>query len=287
MMDQAPPLIDWHSDWKSAHLRDLHPKDLHQANALRARGDTALPLPRPGDLHLWRIHADAELPELEARCRATLSAAEFARGQRLRASNLRRRFLLSHYACRRIFGAYLDCEASAIDFAYSATGKPRITAPAAPIGSGVGYGAGSGAWLGDGLGDGTGMEFNLSTTGDLTLLALRWREPLGLDAEILCDRGDTLGIARRMFGDAEAERLRQLQAEERLLAFFTAWTALEARVKRDGRGLPGYRLPDTPDIQVAHARPRADALCAIASRTLPPPSDWITREWIARDWQDS
>ncbi|EIC22997.1 4'-phosphopantetheinyl transferase family protein [Thiorhodovibrio frisius] len=265
MMDQAPPLIVWRTDWND---------DSHAGNSLMARSGAALPPPRPGDLHLWRIHADAELPDLQARCQRTLSAAELARGQRLRMPNLRRRFLLSHYACRRIFGAYLGCAPEAIDFSYSATGKPRISAPVIRAGSEIGSGAGS------------GIEFNLSTTGDLTLLALRWQEPLGVDAEILCERGDTLGIARRMFGEAEAERLSRLQGEARLLAFYAAWTALEARVKRDGRGLPGHRQADAPEITVAHARPRGDAICAIAGRALPPLGDWITREWIAQDWPD-
>jgi 4'-phosphopantetheinyl transferase len=213
------------------------------------------PALHPGALHLWRIDADTIDDALVARCERILSPAELARGQRLRLTHLRRRFFLSHLASRQILGAYLNCAPEAIAFDYSPTGKPFIKAPA------------------------TGLAFNLSTTGDLTLLAARLDEPVGVDAEIVRARVDPLAVAERMFGAAENRRLRQLGGEQQLLAFYTAWTEMEARVKRDGRGLAGHRERDAPDIRVAHARPRADAICAVASRDLPPLADWFTCDW--------
>lgn len=230
MIIAPPPLLNWH--------RDASPPPLHQ-----------------GALHLWRINADTPCEELDQQCRQILSPEEFARGQRLRLPVLRQRFLLSHVATRRIFGAYLGCAPETIVFAYSATGKPSIRAPA------------------------TELEFNLSTSGDLTLLALRQGEPLGIDGEILRERIDPISIAKRMFDKTLVDQLSALQGKERLLVFYRAWTALEARVKRDGRGLPGHRQLDAPDIAVIHARPRADAICAIAGRCLPPCADWMPRDW--------
>lgn len=215
------------------------------------------PALHPGALHLWRIDADASDNALEARCADILSPAELARGQRLRLANLRRRFFLSHLASRQIIGGYLDCAPEAIGFDYSTTGKPRIKAPT------------------------TGLEFNLSTTGNLTLLAVRLDEPVGVDAEIPRARVDPLAIAKRMFGEKENRRLSELHGEALLLAFYASWTEMEARVKRDGRGLAGHRQRDGPDIAVIHARPREDAICAIASRGLPPLADWVTRDWRA------
>lgn len=214
-----------------------------------------IPALRPGRLQLWRIDADTELADLESQCRAELSEAELERGQRLRSAQLRHRFLLSHLASRRILGAYLSRSSAELEFHYSATGKPGLSAP------------------------GTRLEFNLSTTADLTLLAVRLEDPLGVDCELIRERVDPIGIARRMFGDLAAERLARLGDDDRLLAFYTAWTELEARVKRDGRGLAGYRDPDAPDIMVQHARPRADAICALAGRALPPAQDWLTFNW--------
>ncbi|MBK1648440.1 4'-phosphopantetheinyl transferase family protein [Rhabdochromatium marinum] len=208
-----------------------------------------------GALHLWRIDADTACMDLEARCQQTLSTAELQRAARLRLSDLRQRFLCSHLASRRILGAYLDCAPQAIYFAYSETGKPRLCAPD--------------GWL----------EFNLSTTADLTLLAVRRHEPVGVDAEILRQRIDPLAIAQRMFSAAEVEHLSRLQGPALWLAFYAAWTTLEARVKRDGRGLAGHRQPEAANVRVALARPRADAICAIASRCLPPPQAWLTWRW--------
>lgn len=214
------------------------------------------PALRPGALHLWHIDADAPYDALEARCAGILSPAELARGQRLRLTNLRRRFFLSHLASRQILGAYLDCAPAAIAFDDSATGKPFIKAPL------------------------TALEFNRSTTANLTLLGVRLDEPVGVDAEMLRARVDPLAVAERMFGSAESRRLSQLRGEQLLLAFYTSWTEMEARVKRDGRGLAGHRQLDGPDIAVVHARPREDAICAIASRDLPPFADWVTRDWL-------
>jgi 4'-phosphopantetheinyl transferase len=208
-------------------------------------------------LHLWRIDADMALPDLYAWGERLLSAAELERARRLRLPKLRRRFVLSHLACRQILGAYLDCKPQAIEFVYSDTGKPGLGAPAG------------------------GLEFNLSTSGDLTLLGLRLGAPLGVDAELTRRRIELLGIAERMFNPACRERLRQLQGEEQRWAFYAEWTALEARVKRDGRGLAGHRAADGPEILVAHARPRADAICAIAGYQLPATRDWVARRWLS------
>lgn len=216
---------------------------------------TTPPSLQAGALHLWRINADAPLANLDALSERILSSAECARAARLRIPMLRQRFLKTHLISRRIFATYLDYAPQMIVFDYSPTGKPRILTPA------------------------TTLEFNLSTTGDLSLLAVRLDEPLGLDCELLRESVDVIGIARRMFGVKEAERLARLHGKEQQLAFYLAWTALEARVKRDGRGLSGYRQMDAPDIDLYQAHARADAVCALAGRALPQPHDWLTLLW--------
>lgn len=212
----------------------------------------------PGALHLWRIHAGTQPPALDARCATSLCAAEHARARRLRAPRHRHRFLVSHLAIREILGGYLHCAPAAVRFVQSPTGKPSLADAALPI------------------------EFNASTSGDLTLLALRLHEPLGIDVEMLSARVDMLGIARRMFSPAQTEQIGRLHGSARLVAFYAAWTALEARVKRDGRGLPGHREADPPDMALIHASALAGAICAIAGRGLP-----ARHVWIARDWQEA
>jgi 4'-phosphopantetheinyl transferase len=222
---------------------------------LHWRSCAAPPSLQAGELHLWRIDADAPLAHLDALGERILSSAERARAARLRLPKLRRRFILTHLVSRQIFAGYLDCAPQALVFNYSPTGKPGIQAP------------------------NSALEFNLSTTGDLALLAVRLDEPLGLDCELLRESVDVIGIARRMFGVKEAERLARLHGKEQQLAFYLAWTALEARVKRDGRGLSGYRQMDAPDIDLYQAHARADAVCALAGRALPQPHDWLTLLW--------
>jgi len=205
-------------------------------------------------VHLWRIALDESAGDAGA---AWLTSEEHAHAAQLHQTELRRRCLSGHAARRAILGGYLATAPAELRFARGAAGKPMLVGVAQPL------------------------EFNFSASGALALLAVSLAEPIGVDCEWLRARVDAVAIARRMFGVARAAELAALPETACWRAFYRDWTALEARVKRDGRGLARHRVPDPPDIAVAHAAPAPGAICALARRRLPPPSAWQTFRFSA------
>jgi 4'-phosphopantetheinyl transferase len=114
------------------------------------------------------------------------------------------------------------------------------------------------------------LQFNLSHSGDLALLAVARDRPLGIDLERL-DRGKPLSaIARRVFPAARCRELEASEGEQRVQDFYQDWTAMEARVKGRGDGvfqqLQSGREADWP---VRHWCPADGYLAALAAPELP------------------
>ena len=81
------------------------------------------------------------------------------------------------------------------------------------------------------------MQFNLSHSQGLGLLAVSGEHRLGVDVEALRESVDYANIARRFFAPAEVEELLALPIEQQPQAFFTCWTRKEAYIKGLGQGL--------------------------------------------------
>ncbi|KAA6181889.1 4'-phosphopantetheinyl transferase superfamily protein [Thiohalocapsa marina] len=216
----------------------------------------------PTGLHLWRIPLHGTDPAADARALALLSPDQQQRLARLRRAEPRLRYLRTHAGCRRILARYLDLHPARIGFRYGAAGKPEITATERRL------------------------EFNLTNSGDLALLAVSAEEPVGIDCELERGRDNLLGIARRMFPPETHAALAALPpGATQLRHFHLHWTALEARVKADGRGLARHQEPDPIGLEVHHAMAGDSdghpAICAVARRSLPPPGAWIALELAA------
>ncbi len=120
------------------------------------------------------------------------------------------------------------------------------------------------------------MEFNLTTSGDLALIAVRLGHPVGVDCERINPHRDMIAIARRLFSADEIEQLQACEPLERPQLFTCFWTALEARVKLTGSGLFHPSLATSGEPDVRHFIPQPGYLAAIASPDLPPRSAWQT-----------
>ena len=147
---------------------------------------------------------------------------------------------------------YLKLEPQAILFEYSDAGKPHLE------------------------GASSGLDFNLTTSGALALVALSLEGPVGIDCEQVRDCTNVIAIARRMFTRKAASRIAKAAPENRMEQFFVAWTALEAKVKADGRGLFGGGEPAV--LQVRHCAPEPGFIAAVARGRLPPAEEWATLE---------
>lgn len=191
-------------------------------------------------MHVWRVALDDEA-RVEKSWRL-LSPDEHAKADRLHDAAQRRRFVLAHGALRALLAAYLDASPSTISYVVGAHGKPALA-------------------VRDGVR--ANVEFNLSHSEDLALVAVARGQPVGVDVQRWSESVEHLRLADRFFSVHERDALRALthEAEQVAGAFFAAWTRKEAYVKATGygiaRGLHHFDVTLTPG---EHARLLADRL---------------------------
>lgn len=95
-----------------------------------------------------------------------------------------------------------------------------------------------------------GLSFNLSHSGELSLVAVsRWRE-VGVDVEQVKPERDLVAIAERALGPEEGAMVRAAEGDERTHLFYELWTRHEARLKCLGVGLTGTPSWPTPPVAV-------------------------------------
>ncbi len=175
------------------------------------RSQVVGPLPlTPDRVDIWRRSLRASEGELAA-CRAVLSDAEHERAARFVVEPPRRQFILVRGTLRRLLGRYLDRSPEEITLDYGERGKPSLAKG--------------------------GLQFNVSHSGELALLAFSSEREIGVDLERVREGVATAEIASRFFAPREVERLFSLPPELRSGAFFECWTRKEAYIKAIGDGL--------------------------------------------------
>jgi 4'-phosphopantetheinyl transferase len=167
------------------------------------------------DVHVWRVPLDDD-----ARADSywsLLSDEERRRASRFVRDVHRRRFVAAHGALRSILASYVDAEPGALDFVNGEHGKPALR----------------------GVTGRHSVEFNLSHSDDLALVAVARARPVGVDLERWSDGVEHLELAERFFSPWERKALRALAHAPDLVAagFFAAWTRKEAYLKATGQGI--------------------------------------------------
>jgi len=189
----------------------LNKPDIGEVNAKLATG-----VPGRGEVALWFVSLQESTPTIEAAA-SILSAEETRRAGRFRFSLHRNRFVLAHAALRHILGIYSGCPASSIDFIISPHGKPSL--------------------VNSSRGNRAKIEFNLSHSEDLAVVAVSFGPILGVDVEQVRDMPDWLQMARQFFSDAEIAAIEQVPSGEANAMFLRFWTRKEALLKAIGTGL--------------------------------------------------
>jgi 4'-phosphopantetheinyl transferase len=189
---------------------------------------------------VWHIPLAPPSPPTEAEL-ATLSDAEHDRAAQFLFDRDRARWLVAHVAMRRILGAEVGVAPAAIRYRVGPKGKPAL------------------AWPG-----GTGVEFNLSDSADLALLAVSRGAPVGVDVEFVKPVRELAAIARSHFAAEERAALFALPEQAQLDAFHRIWTRKEAFIKAVGTGL-SYGLRRFA-VTVGPASPRVVHLDGDAER---------------------
>ena len=168
--------------------------------------------PRGSEIHLWRGEL-TRLAEKAGPLRRTLSSNERERCARLRSSRDRWRWSLGRGALRHVLSRYLGSAPERLVFRYGEAGKPCLA-------------------------DHCQLQFNLSNSGELVVIAVTSGVPVGVDVERLRPLSHMDGIARRWFTEAEYRAIRRVSSPHRKTRlFFEVWTQEEARVKATGDGL--------------------------------------------------
>jgi 4'-phosphopantetheinyl transferase len=192
-------------------------------------------------VHIWRVPLRRDDPRALL---WLLSQDEQARAARFVFERDASAFVIAHAMLRRILAEYLSVSPQSLDFVTGQYGKPSISAPpAAAV-----------------------LEFNLSHSADLALIAVSRGGPVGVDIERLDPRIEHLDLAEQFFSPAERAALRSLPSAVDAMTegFFNAWTRKEAYLKATGhgiaRGLHHFDVTLSPSEPAALLADRLDPL---------------------------
>ncbi len=158
-------------------------------------------------IDLWQFSLVDELPN----ALQLLNTEEQARASRFYFHRHQRRFSTARAALRIILARYLNTSPERLEFSYNAHGKPEVI-------------------------NASKLQFNLSHSGDLALLAVGKGFPMGVDIEKYSARPYE-GIANNLFSKQEVEEFIKVPSALKPAVFFHIWSQKEAFIKASGLGL--------------------------------------------------
>lgn len=158
-------------------------------------------------IDLWQFSLEHELNVAYQ----VLNAEERARGDKFYFSRHKRRFTTARTALRIILSHYLNTSPERLEFNYGAHGKPEVI-------------------------NSQKLQFNISHSGDLALLAVGKGFPMGVDIEQYSAR-PYQGIAEHLFSQQEIDEFMKVPTALKTATFFHIWSQKEAFIKACGLGL--------------------------------------------------
>lgn len=164
------------------------------------------------EVHVWRVWLSRPAAAAAALW-PLLADEEQARARAFHFERHRLPFIVARGMLRRILSGYVGIPPEQLAFAYGPQGKPALR------------------------GADEGLQFNLSHSQELALLAVTRLPAVGIDIEWMRPLDDMMGIAAHFFAAGERARLAGMPAAQRHHAFFQCWTRKEAYIKGIGEGL--------------------------------------------------
>ncbi|GHO91995.1 4'-phosphopantetheinyl transferase [Reticulibacter mediterranei] len=187
------------------------------------------------EVHVWRVSLDRPQTTIE-RLSRLLVADELAKAGRFRFAKDRNQFIIGRGLLRVLLGRYFACEPAQIRFCYSSYGKPSLE-------------------------DGTqaGLQFNLSHSHQMALLAFTRDRNVGVDIEYMRPDVEFEQLAQHFFSPTECAVLLDVVPVLRKETFYNCWTRKEAYIKARGEGLS---MPlDLFDVSLRPGEPAALLQC--------------------------
>jgi len=217
-------------------------------------GNGQPPIPGRGEVHLWSWLLADDARTLAA-LEGTLSDDEWRRVRRIRSHSDARRFISRRGTVRQILGGYPELDANKLRFRYGRQGKP-VLAPSLA----------------------SSLSFNLADSGELAVLAVCIRHPIGVDVERIRPCSDAAEMAASVLALSENEQAKTKPPSDETEAFFRSWTRKEAVSKAEGSGLQFLSKALTPSPAAPVVRPAKNHLDEEPSRwhvyPLPLPSGY-------------
>jgi 4'-phosphopantetheinyl transferase len=161
-------------------------------------------------IHIWLVRLDTSYNNYSELI-PVLSKDEQRRINRFGSDKALKQFVITRACLRKILGHYLKVQPEQIIFEYNKRGKPFIPR--------------------------RGLQFNVSHSKDIALVAVTPAANIGIDVEFVRKGVNYEGIARRFFTSHEQQFLSTIPCEQRVEAFYRCWTKKEAFAKAIGGGL--------------------------------------------------
>lgn len=162
------------------------------------------------EAHVWLVDLSGDSMQW-AQHKELLSIKERQKVGRLINPHHQARALAMRIQLRQILAMYLTIDPRLIDFQTAEFGKPYI--------------------------DNSRVNFNVSHSGDLALVAISLCSHVGVDIEHWRPVDNIEGLVKRHFSEQEQQQWKDSSAALREEVFFNTWTCKESFIKATGRGL--------------------------------------------------
>ena len=160
--------------------------------------------------HVWLISLELKSDRIRT-LKSFLSNDELARAERFYFDKHRNHYIAARGQMRKILNKYLKIENEKLIFSYNEFGKPFLKNEL--------------------------LQFNLSHSHELALLAINLQHELGVDIEWMHRKTNLLQIGERFFSANEFAVLKSLPVDQQRQGFFNCWTRKESYIKARGKGL--------------------------------------------------
>ena len=158
-------------------------------------------------IDIWQYPLNTSFPQAQS----LLNQEELARANRYHFERHQRRFTIARATLRLILSRYTAIPPQDLVFGENEYGKPHLL-------------------------NRPDIQFNLSHSGELALLAIGKENPMGIDLEFFVARPFE-GIGSHMFSVIENKALQSTPKALKPMAFFHIWAQKEALIKACGMGL--------------------------------------------------
>lgn len=168
------------------------------------------------ELHIWRVSLNNVNYHQFKDLISLLSTEEIKRSEHFMFERDQYRHQVTHSMKRLILANYLDCNPQCLRFEVGSHGKPAL----------------------DNLRNPFKIQFNISHSRDIILIAITVEDPIGIDIEYNDTKRAIESLGETIFSPSEKKFFLTLKSQrEKEETFFRCWTRKEAFLKAKGIGL--------------------------------------------------